>query len=539
MKHTWKKAAAGLLALALVVGGLPVNVGSGGLFGGTVITANAYSRDELSNLLDKVDDFLDKNIDKLYKSDPQVIRNLYKALDQAYECWRNDSATDESQINTCYNDLQTAYKTAAVAAGVMVDITNATVNLGADNTVTSITIGDTIITELSGFDITYGTDASHTATAPPTEPGTYYAYVAAKDTNENYTGTAKSSSFEIAVLPAFSSASVTLTDGFGLNFYADNITSTNVNDYKVKFSGECDEDGMEIPLTEKDGKFYATANVDAKDINKKIKAELYKGTKKVDEIEYSVYDYIYNASQISIGDSKAIAMLESTLLYGYAADEYFNNGNYNLTQIIDGVLSDLGIDVATIKDNQSYQADSDALGANKVSMVLNSKVKLRVYSDKGTEENSYGKYSEIGGLTPVTMGQNQTIDEFSVSGYTWGYRVLINDASSEKNIIMAKALYAYMKSAAALLDNTGGSGAPDSPTVQTKTVTIGDAEYVYTEGMTWAEFIETQPTSYGWYVSGDSIYDASGSPLMCIGDETFVNQSEVIDNSKTYGFIPT
>ena len=41
MKHTWKKLAAGLLALALVVGTAPANVGTGGLFGGTSITAYA------------------------------------------------------------------------------------------------------------------------------------------------------------------------------------------------------------------------------------------------------------------------------------------------------------------------------------------------------------------------------------------------------------------------------------------------------------------------------------------------------------------
>ncbi|MBR1383512.1 MAG: hypothetical protein IJ555_06850 [Ruminococcus sp.] len=41
MKHTWKKAAAGLLAMALVVGAAPANVGTGGFLGGTAITANA------------------------------------------------------------------------------------------------------------------------------------------------------------------------------------------------------------------------------------------------------------------------------------------------------------------------------------------------------------------------------------------------------------------------------------------------------------------------------------------------------------------
>ena len=48
MKHTWKKAAAGLLAVALVVGAALANVGTGGLFGGTSITAYA---DETETLL--------------------------------------------------------------------------------------------------------------------------------------------------------------------------------------------------------------------------------------------------------------------------------------------------------------------------------------------------------------------------------------------------------------------------------------------------------------------------------------------------------
>jgi hypothetical protein len=41
MKHTWKKTAAFVLAMALVVGAAPANVGTGGFLGGTAITANA------------------------------------------------------------------------------------------------------------------------------------------------------------------------------------------------------------------------------------------------------------------------------------------------------------------------------------------------------------------------------------------------------------------------------------------------------------------------------------------------------------------
>lgn len=79
------------------------------------------------------------------------------------------------------------------------DLSNATVTLGVDNTVSSVTVGGNEITDLSEFDITYGTDESHTATEPPTEDGTYYAYVTAKTESENYTGTAKSEAFILSL----------------------------------------------------------------------------------------------------------------------------------------------------------------------------------------------------------------------------------------------------------------------------------------------------------------------------------------------------
>lgn len=77
------------------------------------------------------------------------------------------------------------------------DISQATVNLAADNTVSSITVDDEAITNLSDFDITYGIDENHTSTTVPTEPGTYYAYVTPKSTNTNYAGTARSAEFVI------------------------------------------------------------------------------------------------------------------------------------------------------------------------------------------------------------------------------------------------------------------------------------------------------------------------------------------------------
>lgn len=52
MKHTWKKAATGLLAMVLVVGAIPANVGTGGFFGeiGTGITAYAETETLLTTI---------------------------------------------------------------------------------------------------------------------------------------------------------------------------------------------------------------------------------------------------------------------------------------------------------------------------------------------------------------------------------------------------------------------------------------------------------------------------------------------------------
>lgn len=77
-----------------------------------------------------------------------------------------------------------------------IDISAATVNLNTDNSVASIKIGDNDpITDLSDFDITYGTTANSATATFPTAPGKYYAFVTAKTDSENYTGTATSEQF--------------------------------------------------------------------------------------------------------------------------------------------------------------------------------------------------------------------------------------------------------------------------------------------------------------------------------------------------------
>ncbi len=326
-------------------------------------------------------------------------------------------------------------------------------------------------------------------------------------------------------VPEFSSASVTLTDGFGLNFYVDGVDSTTAADYKVKFSGKCDEDGTEVQLNEKDGKFFVTANINAKDIKEEITATLYKnGTATDTTLTYSVDNYLNNA--IDSGYDKTLFMLKATQLYGHAADEYFNNEDNGISQGISDYMSMSEITEDSLKETLSKKVENDNLPEdNKVSMVLNSKVKLRVYTPDLSD------YREVTGLTPLTMGQNQEIEQFSVSGYTWVYRVLNNTASSQKNVNMAKALFAYMQAAENLNESgtsaNGIDSAPD-PYGEEKKVTISGVEYDYKEGMKWKDIAEKN----GWTAEGTICNNAN--QFLAYGEYTPVSSENLIDNSLTY-----
>ena len=127
------------------------------------------------------------------------------------------------------------------------DLSNATVTLGADNTVSSVTVGGNEITDLSEFDITYGTDESHTATEPPTEDGTYYAYVTAKTESENYTGTAKSAAFMVAATAPVYTITIPESvniDGGTAQFKAEDVTLPDGAKINITVDGENTESGQ-------------------------------------------------------------------------------------------------------------------------------------------------------------------------------------------------------------------------------------------------------------------------------------------------------
>jgi hypothetical protein len=299
--------------------------------------------------------------------------------------------------------------------------------------------------------------------------------------------------------PKISNASVTLNDGFGLNFYVDNIT--DATGYTVKLDGACDENGTKVALTEKDGKFFATANVNAKDFKEDITATLYKDDVATDvTFTSSVNAYLTAALASGTLDDKTKAMVTSAQLYGLAADEYFNETDNNVATRIAAYMTAANINDTAINAALTPYAPTFTSDDAKVSMVLNSKIKLRVYSDNGASENGFGKYSEVEDLTPLTLAQPQAIDGFTVSGYTWVYRVLNNTASEAKDVNMAKALFAYMSAAqklavvdvasvaitnapteALFVNSTGtltATVSPDSATDKTVVWSSSDPDYV-------------------------------------------------------------
>ena len=399
MRNTWKKTAAFLLAFTLAAVPLSQTGVKGGLFGKVGIVANAAETKEIG-----------LNVEYAIGDSIRLPADLWILIDD-----EDDGEPDIYKITA--GDYVVPDNVAYLGDYNQFNFDGL---LGYDAYITPPNGGSTDKNDVAGIKVVSG-DGSYD------DP--YKFAIVYKNTS-----------------PKISNASVTINDGFGLNFYVDDIT--DATGYTVEFAGACDENGTKVALTEKDGKFFAAANVNAKDFKENITATLYKDDVATDvTFTSSVNAYLTAALASGTLDDKTKAMVTSAQLYGLAADEYFNETNNNVAARIAAYMTaaninDTALNMALTPYTPSFTSD-DA----KVSMVLNSKIKLRVYSDNGTNENGFGKYSEVAGLTPLTLAQPQAIDGFTVSGYTWVYRVLNNTASEAKDVNMAKALFAYMSAA--------------------------------------------------------------------------------------------
>lgn len=113
---TWKRIAAGALSLALVAGAMPANVG-GFLTGGNGIVAHAegYTKDDLSDLTDEVNRWLNTSTEG---QDPYAVilqntdKKTYKALEDAFrftESVLGEEVPAQDDINQAYDTLSSVY----------------------------------------------------------------------------------------------------------------------------------------------------------------------------------------------------------------------------------------------------------------------------------------------------------------------------------------------------------------------------------------------------------------------------------------------
>ena len=275
--------------------------------------------------------------------------------------------------------------------------------------------------------------------------------------------------------------SLSLSDDLGLNFVVGAAAADNKDDYSIKLSGKCAEDGKTLPLTAKtvgDKTVYcATASLTANNMQELITAELYKGDVLIDTVRYDIRSYLKELEETrsAAGASDAeLNMYSSALTYGYAAENYFNGASNDLSSLdTTGAIakSKKNIDdLYTVQNTKQYYTSNPLYKPDnedaKFTLVLDSKMAVRVYvkgmaagtkdlsgkltSVAGTKGGSdYPSYFEIKDLSPLDLGKDQTIKAgdktYQFCPLVWAYRMLSNSNADVKNKRMAEAAanYAY------------------------------------------------------------------------------------------------
>ena len=309
--------------------------------------------------------------------------------------------------------------------------------------------------------------ASGTGTfvVPSDVTGSDKVYVFAEDVNSQYLTDYASEMTEISIMngPKIQNASLTLSDDLGLNFYMTSaITNEDADLYTVRFDGECLEDGQTVQLAKKeDNKFYATAHVYAKNLEKKITATLCKGDEIIDTKEYSVADYLDSAAE-TVTDARALALIKATKAFGAVSAEYFYGGDHGFDSAFAAYLTQSNLtesEIVSHAKRNAYTTDFTTDDA-KISLVLDSKTAIRLYvkgvqpdesnglmPSKQANKDEYPSYYEIEGLTPDKLAKEQSVNiggtTYKFNALAWANRILNHSSASNKNVRMAKAIMAY------------------------------------------------------------------------------------------------
>ena len=262
----------------------------------------------------------------------------------------------------------------------------------------------------------------------------------------------------------FIGTSLSLTDDLGLNFYVGSADADNKDDFKVVFSGKCEENGSEVRLRKKNGVFCATANVSANNMGAEITAELYRNIEgewtKTDTAVYSVNAYLADtAPEAGWSADKTAAfgdLVETVKTYGQVAHAYFTTGDMT------------GIDVphhtAAELEELGQKPDFDSDDAT-ISLVLDSRMAVRLYipglevgdqaanGKKAIEGRNGSACFAFTGISPTILDMHPAMKfndvTYQFTPLSWCWRALNVDGGAPKNAAMANILVSYWQDAKA------------------------------------------------------------------------------------------
>ena len=259
--------------------------------------------------------------------------------------------------------------------------------------------------------------------------------------------------------------SVTLDGSIGVNVYIQPceklakviMSGPDGNREYTDFTGVKQSSGdykFTYPVNATQGNEQITLKAYDKDGNRLIICDKYYGLCNHSQVECTVYGYISKLKKSdNYSDEMLATLVDSLENYCKAAENYFNG--------TDNTIS--GIDNVTVGSVSEYATN---LGDDvKISLVLNSTVALRFYTDsndmlidgkKATAKYKDGKkYYEISNISAQQLCTSHkiTIDgtDHSCSALSYVHRVLNNPDSKDNKLLtdMAKAAYIYAKAAMA------------------------------------------------------------------------------------------
>ena len=232
MKYTWKKTAAFVLAFTLVAAPLTQTAGKDGLFGGSAITAKAadYSEgDDASIFSISVGDTFNVGSTITRNNSAGVLQEIYVDDYCVFKYYGPGTYTvNENLTLTAVDGVKYYFDSTDTN-----DLTNATVTVDVAAKSTTVKIGDKNVGPAK-YDVKYGSTLENATADFPTQAGSYYAFVTAKETAGNYIGQAKSEAFTVSAEGAVTWTDISANksqDGISITSSSVNFTGNYISGY--------------------------------------------------------------------------------------------------------------------------------------------------------------------------------------------------------------------------------------------------------------------------------------------------------------------